>query len=321
MNLRRITTMATIAAASALVLGACSGGGDPLAGGDDTATGDGEATAEGGEDSGVIRIGSANFTESEIIANLYSIALEDAGLEVEENFQIGSREAYIPALQDGSIDLIPDYTGNLLLFLDPEATATSAEDVTAALPDVLDAEGLAMTEPAPAEDKDAVVVTSETAQEWDLTTIADLAAYNSEVTFAGNAEFAERASGLPGLAELYGFEPVEFVAIADGGGPATVSALLDGQVQAANIFTTTPAIVDNDFVVLEDPESNFAAQNVVPVLNSDKVTDQIREVLDAISAELTTEDLLALNGQVSGDEKLEPATAAQEWLEEKGLIG
>ncbi|PWD52428.1 glycine/betaine ABC transporter substrate-binding protein [Serinibacter arcticus] len=266
-------------------------------------------------------IGSANFTESEIIANLYAIALEDAGLDVETKFQIGSREAYVPALKDGSIDLIPDYTGNLLLFLDGEATATSGDDVTAALPAVLEPEGLTMLEPAPAEDKDAVVVTSETAQEWDLTTIEDLAAYNSEVKFASNAEFAERASGLPGLKALYGFEPVEFVAIADGGGPATVSALLDGQVQAANIYTTTPAIADNDFVVLEDPDANFAAQNVVPVLNSDKVTDQITEVLDAISAELTTEDLLALNGQVSGDEKLEPAEAARAWLEEKGLIG
>ncbi|TGO06283.1 ABC transporter substrate-binding protein [Serinibacter arcticus] len=318
MSRRKITTLASIAAASALVLTACSGGGDPLAGGDDTSSSSG--SSEGG-DTGSVIIGSANFTESEIIANLYAIALEDAGVEVETKFQIGSREAYIPALQDGSIDLIPDYTGNLLRFLDTEATATSAEDVDAALPAALEAEGLATLEPAPAEDKDAVVVTAETAEQWNLTTIADLAPYNSEIKFASNAEFAERPSGLPGLAALYGFEPVEFVAIADGGGPATVSALLDGQVQAANIYTTTPAIEENDFVVLEDPDANFAAQNVVPVLNSDKVTDQITEVLDAVSAALTTEDLLALNGKVSGDEKLEPAVAAREWLEEKGLIG
>lgn len=319
MSRRKITTLASIAAASALVLTACSGGGDPLAGGgDDSSSG---SSSDGGGDSGSVIIGSANFTESEIIANLYAIALEDAGVEVETKFQIGSREAYIPALQDGSIDLIPDYTGNLLRFLDTEATATSAQDVDAALPAALEAEGLTTLEPAPAEDKDAVVVTAETAEHWDLTTIADLAPYNAETKFASNAEFAERPSGLPGLKALYGFEPVEFVAIADGGGPATVAALLDGTVQAANIYTTTPAIEENDFVVLEDPDANFAAQNVVPVLNADKVTDQITEVLDAVSAELTTEDLLALNGKVSGDEKLEPSVAAREWLEEKGLIG
>jgi osmoprotectant transport system substrate-binding protein len=317
MSRRKITTLASIAAASALVLTACSGGGDPLAGGGSSDGG----SSSGGGDAGSVTIGSANFTESEIVANLYAIALEDAGVEVETNFQIGSREAYIPALQDGSIDLIPDYTGNLLRYLDPEATASAGSDVDAALPAALEPDGLVTLTPAPAESKDAVVVTSETAEEWNLTTIADLAPYNAETKFASNAEFAERPSGLPGLAALYGFEPVEFVAIADGGGPATVAALLDGTVQAANIYTTTPAIEENDFVVLEDPESNFAAQNVVPVLNADAVTDEITQVLDALSAELTTEDLLALNGRVSGDEKIEPAVAAREWLEEKGLIG
>lgn len=309
------SVLAGLAAACALTLAACGGGGDPLSGGGESSEG------SAGGDAGAVTIGSANFPESEIVANLYSIALQDAGVEVTEKFQIGSREAYIPALQDGSIDLIPDYTGNLLLFLDGEATATAAEDVDAALPDALAAEDLAMLTPAPAESKDAVVVTSETAQRWSLTTIEDLAAHNAETKFASNAEFAERPSGLPGLKALYGFEPVEFVAIADGGGPATVAALVNGDVQAANIYTTTPAIAENDFVVLEDPESNFAAQNVVPVLSADTVTDQITEVLDAISAELTTQDLLELNGRVSGEEKLEPAAAAREWLESKGLIG
>ncbi|GMA32239.1 ABC transporter substrate-binding protein [Litorihabitans aurantiacus] len=316
MSRRKSTTLITIAAAAALTLTACSGGGDPLTGGggDDSDTGSGS----GG---GSITVGAANFPESEIVAHLYAIALEDAGLTVDTRLQIGSREAYIPALEDGSIDLIPDYTGNLLRFLDTEATATSAEDIDAALPAALEAEGLAALTPAPAENKDAVVVTAETAEDWNLTTIGDLAAYNAETAFAANAEFAERPAGLPGLAAVYGFEPVRFVPIADGGGPATVAALKDGEVQAANIFTTTPAIESEGFVVLEDPDANFAAQNVVPVLNADEVTDEITQVLDALSAELTTEDLIALNTRVSGDEKAEPETAAREWLEEKGLIG
>lgn len=203
--------------------------------------------------------------------------------------------------------------------MDNEATATSAEDVNAALPDALAEQDLVMLEPAPAEDKDAVVVTGERAEEWDLVTIGDLAEYNEEVRFASNAEFAERVSGLPGLAELYGFEPVEFVAIADGGGPATVQALANDDVQAANIYTTTPAIAENGFVVLEDPENNFAAQNVVPVLSAEAMTEEIAAVLDAVSAELTTEDLLTLNGEVAGG-GMEPAQAARAWLEEKGLI-
>lgn len=313
------TLLTSLTLAGALALAACSGGSDPLSTDGEESEDTGSESSSESEGGGSIAIGSANFTESEIIANIYSIALQDAGFDVTERFQIGSREAYIPALQDGSIDLIPDYTGNLLLYVDNEATATSAEDVNAALPDALAEQDLVMLEPAPAEDKDAVVVTGERAEEWDLVTIGDLAEYNEEVRFASNAEFAERVSGLPGLAELYGFEPVEFVAIADGGGPATVQALANDDVQAANIYTTTPAIAENGFVVLEDPENNFAAQNVVPVLSAEAMTEEIAAVLDAVSAELTTEDLLTLNGEVAGG-GMEPAQAARAWLEEKGLI-
>jgi osmoprotectant transport system substrate-binding protein len=303
--------LTSAAIATALALGACgTGEGD---GG--TTEGDGEAA--GGE----IVIGSANFPESEIIASIYSAALEDAGYDVTENFNIGSREVYLAAVQEGSVDLVPDYTGNLLYYLDGEATAASSEDIAAALPPVLEEAGLVGYEQAPAEDKDSITVTAETAEEWGLTTIGDLAAYNDELKLAAAPEFAERTYGLSGLEEKYGVIPTEFVPIADGGGPATIGALLDGTVQAADIYTTTPAIANENLVVLEDPENNFTAQNVIPVINADAAAPEIEEVLNAISAELTTEDLIALNERVSGDEKAEPSTAAQEWLEEKGLLG
>lgn len=281
---------------------------DPLAGGDEDA----------GE--GPIVVSSANFTESEIIGNLYAQALEGAGTEVETQFNIGSREAYIPALSDGSIDVIPEYTGNLLLFLDPEADVSSPESIAEALPAALEAKGLDGLEPAEAENKDSVVVTAETAEDWDLEAIGDLAEHGDDLTMAGPPEFAERAVGLPGLEETYdvtvdGFEP-----IADGGGPATVDALVGGDVQAANIFSTNPAIEAEGLVVLEDPEGHFAAQNVVPVVRQDRLTADAQAALDAVSAELTTDDLVALNLRVSGEEKAEPATAAADWLEERGLL-
>lgn len=281
---------------------------DPLAGGDEDA----------GE--GPIVVSSANFTESEIIGNLYAQALEGAGTEVETQFNIGSREAYIPALSDGSIDVIPEYTGNLLLFLDPEADVSSPESIAEALPAALEAKGLDGLEPAEAENNDSVVVTAETAEDWDLEAIGDLAEHGDDLTMAGPPEFAERAVGLPGLEETYdvtvdGFEP-----IADGGGPATVDALVGGDVQAANIFSTNPAIEAEDLVVLEDPEGHFAAQNVVPVVRQDRLTADAQAALDAVSAELTTDDLVALNLRVSGEEKAEPATAAADWLEERGLL-
>lgn len=270
---------------------------------------------------GTLTVSSANFTESEIIGNLYAEALKDAGFTVETKFNIGTREAYIPALSDGSIDVIPDYTGNLLLFLDKNADVSSPDSILSALPAALATKKLAMLTAASAEDKDAVVVTRATAEKWNLKTIEDLVPHNNEVIMAGPPEFKERAVGLPGLEKNYGFAPVKFEPISDGGGPATVKALLDGKVTAANIFTTSTAIPANDLVVLEDPKNNFPAQQVVPVAAEGKLDDKAVAAIDAISAKLSTEELIKLNGQVSGDAKVEPKQAAITWLTEQGLLG
>lgn len=310
MTRTRIALAAAAATALTLTLAACGTGEAP-------ADGDGDDGAAGG----ALTIGSANFPESEIIATIYSLALTDAGYDVTENFNIGSREVYLAAVEEGSVDLVPDYTGNLLFFLDPEATVTAAEEIDAALPEALESAGLVGYTPAAAENKDTVTVTAEIAEEWGLTSIGDLAEYNDQLTLGAAPEFAERSYGLPGLEANYGVVPATFEPIADGGGPATIGALLDGSIQAADIYTTTPAIATEGLVVLEDPENNFAAQNVVPIVNAGSDSPELQEILDGISAQMTTEDLIALNDRVSGDEKAEPSTAAQEWLEEKGLLG
>lgn len=310
MNVTRSARVLLALSVSAVVLAACGGNSDPLS------SGGGETNS----DPNSIKVGSANFTESETIANIYAEVLRVNGFTVDTQLNIGSREAYIPAIKDGSIDVIPDYTGNLLQYLDPEATATSAADVEAALPDALGSE-LTIAEPAPAEDKDSIVVTRETADRWNLKTIADLAPYSAEISIGAPAEFQERAYGLPGLKTNYDvdIDPAKFVPIADGGGPATVEALTSGQVTAADIFSTSASIAQNDLVVLEDPKFNFAAQNVVPVINAGKTSEKLTTVLDAISAKLTTEELLELNQAVSGDTKTEPAAAAKQWVTDQGL--
>lgn len=254
MNTRTTAALAALAAGVLLLTG-CSNPTAPDAGG-------------GSTENGPIIVSSANFTESEIVGNLYAEALKAAGIDVETKFNIGSREAYIPALGDGSIDVIPDYTGNLLLFLDPEADTKTPESIETQLPELLSVSGLSMLTPAAAEDKDAMVVTSELAEKWKLSSIADLAAHNDELKVGGTPEFQERAVGVPGLKANYGVVPTEYVPIADGGGPATVQALIAGQVHAANIFTTSTAIPENNFVVLEDPKNNFPSQKVVPVINT-----------------------------------------------------
>ncbi|MDH6675949.1 osmoprotectant transport system substrate-binding protein [Rhodococcus sp. LBL1] len=299
-----------IVAVSLTMLTAC-GSNDPL---------DSGGSGGGNVDANTVVVGSANFPESTTVGYIYAEVLRANGFDVDTKMNIGSREAYVPALRDGSLTVIPDYTGNLLQYLDPSSTATSAAEIDAALPAVL-APDLTTTTPAPAEDKDAVVVTRETAEKWNLTSIADLAPHSAEVKFAAPAEFQERPVGLPGLREHYGLDisAANFVPIGDGGGPATVKALTSGQVTAANIFTTSPAIKANDLVVLADPANNFPAQNVVPLLRATAKTEQLTRVLDAISAKLTTEELVALNDAVSGSSKTEPQAAAQQWVARQGL--
>ncbi|GAA4365129.1 ABC transporter substrate-binding protein [Paeniglutamicibacter cryotolerans] len=240
-------------------------------------------------------------------------------MKVETKFNIGSREAYIPALTQGSINLLPDYTGNLLLFLDPQADVSTPEAIEKELPGALAAKGLVALTPASAQDKDSVAVTRETADKWNLKTIGDLAAHNDQLILGAPPEFKERPVGLPGLKDHYGVVPSKFVPFADGG-PASVKALLAGKITAANVFTTSTDITDNDLVVLEDPKQNFPAQNVVPVAGKDKLSDAAVSAIDAVSAKLTTEELLKLNGWVSGSQKLEPAAAAEQWLTEQGLV-
>lgn len=266
----------------------------------------------GGGDSGTITVGSAAFPESEIIAEIYAQALEAEGITVRKQLNIGAREVYIPALKNGEIDLIPEYTGNLLTYLDPKATATAPAEVTAALVEAVP-DDLGVLSPAPAEDKDSLNVTAAFAKEHGLKTIGDLAKIDG-LRLAANPEFKQRAYGIPGLEKVYGIKGIEFTPISDGGGPATVKALVSGKVDVADIYSTTPSIRANKLVTLEDPKNLIAAQNVVPLIRKDKVTDDVVRALDAVSAALTTDQLLALNEANQGDDKKAPAVLAKEWL-------
>jgi osmoprotectant transport system substrate-binding protein len=163
------------------------------------------------------------------------------------------------------------------------------------------------------------VVTAATAEEYGLTSITDLAEVCGELTLGAPAEFAERPYGLPGLKEKYGCEFKSFEPINDGGGAITLQALISDQIQVADIFTTTPSIEDNGLVVLEDPENNWLAQQVLPLVKEDRIDDAAAEALNRVSGMLTTEDLISLNRAVSGDRKQNPKDAAADWLREKGI--
>lgn len=314
-------TRSALALATAALIGLTACGGDdadPLDTGADADTttedstdtgatdGDTDAgdTAAPGDDGGEIIVGSADFSESILLAHIYAGALNDAGINATTNTGIGSREIYIRALEDGSVDVIPEYTGALGFFLDDGFSETDPDAVYAAVEDLLP-EGLTMLEKSEAENNDSVAVTRETADEHDLTEIGDLADLAGEMTFAAPPEFQERPQGLPGLEETYGLTFENFQPLR---GTALVQALVNGQVDAGNIFTTDPAIVVNDLVVLEDTEALFGSQNMVPLVRTEDA-DRVREALDAVSAALTTEQVSEMLRRTDVDQENHDAVA------------
>jgi osmoprotectant transport system substrate-binding protein len=295
------------ALATVLALAACGGssGGSPLG-----SSGGSKAPSD------TIIVGSANFPENALLADIYADALSAKGVKVTKKLNIGSRETYIPALKDGSIDLIPEYSGVLLQYFDKSATAVSPDDVFAALQKAVPAP-LTVLDKSAAEDKDAVVVTKATATKYNLTSISDLKSVAGKLAIGGPPEWKTRQTGLPGLKAKYGVTFGSLKAL-DAGGPLTIQALKSGRVQAADVFTTDPNIAANGWVILQDPNNLFAAQNVLPLINSTKASDTVKTTLNAISAKLDTASLGALVKSVVLDKK-DPDVVAQDWLKTAGL--
>ena len=302
--------LALTASAAMLSVAACGGtSSNPLS--TNTAGGSSSSSA-----SGSIVVGSANFPENQLLAEIYAGALEAKGVKVSKKLNIGSREVYIPALQQGAIDLIPEYTGVLSQYFNKNAKATDADGVynelKAALPSTL-----TVLDKSAAEDKDAVVVTKDTANKYHLKSIADLQPHAKDLTLGGPPEWKTRPTGVPGLKKLYNLDFKSFRAL-DTGGPLTVQALKNGQVDAADLFTTDPSIAANSFVILDDPKHLFAAQNVVPLVTKAKVTDTISSALNGVSAKLDTATLGELVKEVVVDKK-DAAAVAKEFLSKNNL--
>lgn len=282
---------------AALALAGCASNSDPLEGGG----------AVGGSpaDSSTIVVGSQSYYSNEIIAEIYAQALEGAGFTVERRFNIGQRDAYIPSLEDGSVNLFPEYSGNLLQFFDPSTTATTSDDVYTALQEALP-EGLAVLDQSTATDQDSYNVTAAFAEANDLTSIGDLAGI-TPLVLGGAPELEQRPYGPTGLKDVYGVD-VTFNPTAD----TTVDELVAGNIQVANVYSADPRIGTNDLVTLEDPDGLLLASNVVPVVSAD-IADEIASVINKVSAALTPEGLVALNVQ-STEDQLSPADIAKEWI-------
>ncbi|NDL64120.1 ABC transporter substrate-binding protein [Acerihabitans arboris] len=277
------------------------------------ASADDKATATG--DVGTIIVGSADFPESQLLATIYADALAAKNIKVEKKLNIGSREVYMPALLDGSINLIPEYSGATLSYLDEKTQAHSAEDVEAALAKALPAK-IKMLSISPAQDSDVLAVTAKTAKQHNLKTIGDLQPVAGKLVLGGPAEWKSRREGVKGLQEVYGLTFKNF-RVLDVAGPLTLSALVNNQIQVADMTSTDPAMKKNNLVALEDPKHLFPAQNIVPLIAADKLSAPIEETLNKISAQLTTDDLIVMNGKLANFDSID--AVSKEWLSRHGL--
>ncbi|MFC5746843.1 ABC transporter substrate-binding protein [Actinomadura rugatobispora] len=297
-----------VSLAVALSLAACGGGGgdgDPLSG--DTGGGGG------------VTVGSANFVESSLLAEIYAQALEAKNIKVTRKFDIGAREVYYDQVVKGGLSVVPEYNGALLATsVDKNSKATTPDQINAELKAKLP-QSVEILNSAQAEDKDSITVTKATSQKHNLTSLDQLKNVAGQMTLAAGSEFKTRQQGAVGLESVYGVKFKKFQSVDAGAQSTVVKLLKDGDIQAANLYTTDPSIAAEGFVVLQDPKNLFASQNVTPLIYKSAVNATGREALNAISAKLTTQDLLDMMKRVSID-KADQETVAKDWLKKAGLV-
>lgn len=262
-------------------------------------------------------VGSASFPENALLMEIYAQALEAKGISVDRKPNVGQREVLYQQLKSDAITVVPEYNGGLLDYLDKAnkgATTTDAVDqaVSAKLPS-----NLQLLQPAAAQDKDAMVVTATLAAKDNLKQVSDLAPYAKDLVLGSAPEFKTRAQGVPGLKSVYGLEFKDFKAL-DNAGPLTVAALQHGDADVVDLYTTTPAVKANGFVVLDDDKGLFGVQNVVPLVSKKNLPSAGVDALNAVSAKMDTTTLIGLVEQVV-TEKKDPADVAKAWLSSVGL--
>ena len=271
----------------------------------------------------MISVGSFDFPESGLLAEIYGQALAAHGLRIRIMPGLGNRELVDPALMSGLIQVVPEYAGSALEFVSlGRLSATSSADATnKALAASVDDAGLVAGRPAPAQDTNAIVVTAATAARYGLRSIADLARVAPRLVFGGPPECPGRPYCLPGLEHTYGIHFRRFIPL-DAAGPLTLQALEAGNVNAALLFSTNPSIRTQHLVVLADDRGLQPAENVTPLIRRDAVARYgggLVAVLDEVSAHLDTGSLRAMDAlvQLSGQA---PRRVAATWLRTHGLV-
>jgi len=276
-------------------------------------------SCSGGAAGDTIRIGSKNFTEEFVIAEIYAQALESKGLKVDRSkFNLGSTQIAMAALEHGDIDLYPEYTGTMLIDVLHHAPLRDPKTIYQTVSAALRARGLVVLAPSPMNDSQALATTQAIAKKYGIATLSKLAPLASQLRLATIPEFTSRADGLPGLQKFYGGFKFADVKSYDIG--LKYDALLQGSADVATAFTTDGAIAANDLVVIADDRHFWPAYNVAPVVRQDVLSKhaQIATILNAISPLITDVAAQQMNYAVEHD-KADPADVATKFLKAHAL--
>jgi osmoprotectant transport system substrate-binding protein len=264
-----------------------------------------------------IVIGSQSYYEDTTIAEIYAQALENGGYKVQRDFNIGQREVYLKQLTAGKIDLFPEYEGDLTQALNPKAVGGTADETYAELKAALPS-NLSVLNKAEASDGNSWTVTQAYATKYHLTDLASLKNVTTPIYVGGNSELQTRPYGPKALESKYGVKIAGFKAVQDSSGPLTVKALVDNQVQLANIYTADPNIATNKLVALKDPDGLFLPDNIVPIVTK-KIDTKAAAIINKVQADLSQSDLVSLNNESVNEKKSAPVIATA-WLKSKGLL-
>ena len=293
-------------AGALLALAACGGGHEAPS-----------APAEG------VAVASFNFGESRLVAEIYAQALEDEGIPVRRELDLGPRELVLPALRQGRVDIVPEYLGSALTAAAPAATVDRSDPdvVRTALIEAIQPWGLRLLSHADAQDQNALVVTRATAERLGLRTTSDLGPIARRLTVGGPPECPTRRYCLEGLADVYGLRFAAFVPLARQS--YVRQALEDHVIDVGVLFTTDGLLAGDDLVPLDDDRGLQPAENLVPMVRSDvlEAADgrRVAAALDEVSGRLTTANLRFLNWRVSVAGH-DPASEARGWLIRQGLV-
>jgi osmoprotectant transport system substrate-binding protein len=313
MKMRR-ALVAGFAALGLLTVAAC---------GNDSGSDDGESSSGGGS----LTIAGQDFTEGQILVAMYEQLLSNAGYDVTTKL-VGTRDIYMPELQSGGVDVVPEYISAIADFLNTTQNGPNAEPVTtndpqeslAALKPLADEAGITMLEPSQATDQNAFAVTEEFAEENNLETLSDLAALGEPITLASPPDCEGRTDCEAGLEDVYGLD-IEKILPLGYGTPQTIDSVNSGESDLGEVATTQGDIEQSGLVILEDDKGIQPAQNVIPAVNTEFLNEHpdVAEVLNPLADVLTTEDLTELNGRVALNREL-PEDVAQDYLTEQGLL-